>query len=222
MLDFFSTYSKIENPTLEMVLFTFILSFLLSALVAFTYEKTTFSTVKHYGLMQTFILSSLIATMVLQAIGDNVASGLGMLGALTVVQFRTTLRNPRDMIFVFAALGAGIACGLYGWRIAILGTLFFCTVAFLIRFSPFHFSHLPIWNLKLKGEDWVFLSDDFKQIMSEYCKYETLEGVEREKDGTKLYHFSVMLKSENQQRDLFKAFGYLKINVYTFNRKKDK
>ena len=156
MLDFFSTYSKIENPTLEMVLFTFILSFLLSSLVAFTYEKTTFSTVRHYGLMQTFILSSLIATMVLQAIGDNVASGLGMLGALTVVQFRTTLRNPRDMIFVFAALGSGIATGLYGWRIAIIGTLFFCIVAFLIRFSPFHFSHLPVWNLKLKASFFKF------------------------------------------------------------------
>ncbi|MEN9610859.1 MAG: hypothetical protein RLZZ628_1673 [Bacteroidota bacterium] len=222
MLDFFSTYSKIEHPSLEMVCFTFILSFLLSALIAFTYEKTTFSTVRHYGLMQTFILSSLIATMILQAIGDNVASGLGILGALRVVSFRTTLRNPRDMIFVFASMGAGMASGLFGFFIAILGTLFFCIVCFLIRFSPFHFSHMPIWTLKMKGEDWVFLHDDFKQIMSEFCKYDTLEGVERDKDGTKLYQYSIMLKDESQQRDLFKSLGYMQVEVYVFSKKKDK
>ena len=130
-----SIYSKIENPTFEMILFTFLLSFLLSALIAFTYNMTTRSTLRTTNFIQSLMLSALIATMVLQAIGDNVASGLGMLGALTVIQFRTALRNPRDIVFMFAALGTGIACGLYGFFIAILGVFFFCFLAILPAIS---------------------------------------------------------------------------------------
>jgi uncharacterized membrane protein YhiD involved in acid resistance len=159
----------------------------LSAVIAFTYEQTTLVNVRNYGLMQTFILSALIATMVLQAIGDNVASGLGMLGALTVVQFRTNLRNPRYMIFMFASLGTGIACGLYGFLIALMGVTFFCVVVFMIRYSPFHFSHMPVWNLKLKGEDSVFRNPNFKQLLAQYCLYHTLESVEPDKDGSKIW-----------------------------------
>jgi uncharacterized membrane protein YhiD involved in acid resistance len=168
MQEFFSTYSRIENPTWEMIIFSFILSFLLSALIAFTYHQTTQNAIKHHGLIQTFIAGAMIATMVLQAIGDNIASGLGMLGALNIVQFRTSLRNPRDSIFMFASLGVGISCGLYGFIIATLGTSLFCGLSFLILYSPFHFSNLVSWNIKIKTNELTRLSDDFKITMDEY------------------------------------------------------
>jgi uncharacterized membrane protein YhiD involved in acid resistance len=68
----------------------------------------------------------------MQAIGDNVGRGLGMLGALSIVRFRTSFKDPRDIMFIFAALGAGIGCGVYAWGAAVGGTLAFCVVAFLL------------------------------------------------------------------------------------------
>lgn len=229
MQEFFSTYSRIENPTWEMIIFSFILSFLLSSLVAITYHKTTQNSIKHYGLLQTFIASSMIATMVLQAIGDNIASGLGMLGALNIVQFRTTLRNPRDSVFMFASLGVGITCGLYGFIIAVLGTSLFCALAFMIMYSPFHFSNLVAWNIKMKTEELVRLSDDFKFVMNEYCTYWTLEGIAQEKvakeiinDEKRIYEFNLQFKDEIKQKDFLQALNYLGIQIVSLNKKNNK
>jgi uncharacterized membrane protein YhiD involved in acid resistance len=55
-----------------------------------------------------------------------------MLGALSIVRFRTSFKDPRDIMFIFAALGAGIGCGVYAWGAAVGGTLAFCVVAFLL------------------------------------------------------------------------------------------
>ena len=55
-----------------------------------------------------------------------------MMGALSVVRFRTSFKDPRDIMFIFAALGAGIGCGVYAWGAAVGGTIAFCCVAFLL------------------------------------------------------------------------------------------
>jgi hypothetical protein len=128
MQEFLSLYSKMENPTLEMVLFTFLLAFLCSVSIGFTYYFTTPTTLKTANYIQALVLSSVIATMILQSIGDNVASGLGIIGALTIINFRTAFRDPRDIIFMFAALGVGIACGSYVFVIAAAGTAMFCAL----------------------------------------------------------------------------------------------
>ena len=153
MQNFLSLYSKIENPTFQMVLFTFLLAFICSSLIAFTYYFTTPITLKTPNFIQALILSSLIATMILQSIGDNVASGLGILGALTIINFRTSFRDPRDIIFMFAALGVGISCGSYVFVIAGTGTGIFCLMAFALKFTPFDLGNHFIWELRIRLND---------------------------------------------------------------------
>jgi hypothetical protein len=230
MQSLFSTYSKIDNPTWEMILFTFILSFLLSGLVAFTYEKTTHNTVKNYGLIQVFILSSMISTMILQAIGDNAAAGLGMLGALHVVQFRTTIKNLRDTVFMFACLGCGIACGLYGFFIAVMGCLLFCLFAFLVRYSPFHFSHLITWRISLRSDEITGQTDDFSFVMNEYCHFWTLESysAEPKKDPLStappkfMYQYTLLFKDEDKQRMFVQALSYMEIETVALKKRNEK
>ena len=223
----FSTYSKIENPSTEMVLFTFVLSFILSCLIAFTYEKTTQSSLKNYGAIQAFILCSTVATMILQAIGDNIASSLAMLGALTVVQFRTRLNSPRESVFMFASLGVGIACGLYGFFVALVGGVFFCFSAFAIRWSPFHFTHLAVWDLKLASGDPIFQTTAFQQLMNAHCQFWTLESISSSKPGKEGAHtiimriqvYRVLFRREDQQQQFMDDLEDLKIQILDMNRK---
>jgi len=74
----------------------------------------------------------LVVTTVMQAIGDSIARGLGMMGALAVVRFRTTLTDPKDLVFLFAAIAAGIGCGIYAWSMTTIGTLMFCIAAWVL------------------------------------------------------------------------------------------
>jgi uncharacterized membrane protein YhiD involved in acid resistance len=112
--------------------YTLLLAFVLSSIIGWTYERTFLGLSYSRNYVQALVLSSVVAATVMQAIGDNVGRGLGMLGALSIVRFRTSFKDPRDIMFIFAALGAGIGCGVYAWGAAVGGTLAFCVVAFLL------------------------------------------------------------------------------------------
>jgi uncharacterized membrane protein YhiD involved in acid resistance len=171
MLDYLSLQGSSENPTFITILFTVLLAFLLSSLIAYTYDKTTEQVTIPVGFLQAIILAAIVAATVMQAIGDSLARGLGMLGALAIIRFRTNLRAPRNMVFTFASLAAGIACGVYGFTIGVVGTIAFCVFAFILRFSPLHFSTTTLtgvlkFDLPKSSEELL----DVEMILKRFCK----------------------------------------------------
>lgn len=137
MFDFSALQLNSEDPSANTVIFAFLLAFFLSSLIAFTYEKTSRQVARPDYFIQAMVLISIVAALVIMAIGDSLARGLGMIGALSIIRFRTTLRNPRNITFMFMAIATGIACGVYGFTIAIVGTISFCLGAFVLRFTPY-------------------------------------------------------------------------------------
>lgn len=115
------------------LLVTFCLTQALAAVYVWTFRGMSYTT----GLVHSIVLGGLVACTLMMAIGDSIAAGIGVAGGLALVRFRTTLREPRDMMFVFAALGAGIAAGLRAFPVAILGTVAFALVAQTLSFSEF-------------------------------------------------------------------------------------
>jgi len=108
------------------VLLSLLIAFLCSGAIAFLYERTFQGLSWSRGLLQTMVLGSLVAAMLMIAIGDNVARGIGIVGSLAVIRFRTNLRDPRDLVFLFASMGAGVAAGVQSFTTALIGTGVFC------------------------------------------------------------------------------------------------
>ena len=121
----------------QSVLLSFLGAFFLASLIAIVYEKTFQGLSWSRGLMQSMVLGSSITCLLMIAIGDNVARGIGIVGSLAIIRFRTNLRDPRDLVFLFAALGAGVACGVQSYIAAAFGTLLFCAVAIAMQLSSF-------------------------------------------------------------------------------------
>ena len=132
MLDLLAVQSSTANATIITLAYTLLLAFVLSSIIGWPYERTFLGLSYSRNYVQALVLSSVVAATVMQAIGDNVGRGLGMLGALSIVRFRTSFKDPRDIMFVFASLGAGIGCGVYAWGAAVGGTIAFSAVAFLL------------------------------------------------------------------------------------------
>lgn len=137
-------------PSFLVMLITAFFAFFLSSIIAITYEFTTKSIYRKSHFLQSLALISIAASTILQAIGESVAIGLGILGALSIIRFRTTFTDPRNISFMFASLGAGIATGVMGYGIAMTGTLVFCIGAILLRFSPWANNNELIGQLKLR------------------------------------------------------------------------
>jgi hypothetical protein len=222
MQEFLSLYANIENPTFEMVLFTYLLAFLLSVLIALTYNKTTPSTLKSANFIQAMILSALIAATVIQSTNGSLSSGVGLLGALTIIQFRSTFRDPRDVIFMFAAVSTGIASGSYVFLPALIGTLSFCFVALLLLYTPFNIKAQMIWELRIRFNPELDKVLFVEKVLNKYCKKWTTEAIRNDAGkGEKPYQevdYVIVLNDDSEYKNLLQHIENEGVGIRKFNK----
>jgi len=107
-------------------------------LVAVIYRVTYTGVVFEKQFMLGLILMSMITSIIILAISSNLVLSLGMVGALSIVRFRTAVKEPMDTIFMFWALAAGILVGAGFFVISILAILIVGTLFILVtRFGKF-------------------------------------------------------------------------------------
>lgn len=94
----------------------------LGMLLYFVYRKTYRGTVYSKDFNLTLLLVAIITTLVMQAIGSNLALSLGMVGSLSIIRFRTAVKEPRDIAFLFWAIAIGLTCGSEMYLIGLLGS----------------------------------------------------------------------------------------------------
>ncbi|MFI3176323.1 MAG: DUF4956 domain-containing protein [Eubacteriales bacterium] len=68
------------------------------------------------------VMLLLVTTLVMNVIGNNIALSLGMVGALSIVRFRTAIKDPRDTTYIFWCIAVGVCCGVSEYMIAGVGT----------------------------------------------------------------------------------------------------
>lgn len=109
------------------------LSFGISALYTATYQGVGYLK----GFAQTLALAGLASAAVMLCVGDSIARGIGIFGAVNLVQVRSTIKDTRDLMFVFITLAAGVACGVGAWGIALVATGLFAIAILFQSFTDF-------------------------------------------------------------------------------------
>jgi hypothetical protein len=108
----------------DVALAALVLSFVLSASLAWIYRATYQGTLVPAGLCaDSWRWAGRWRPSPMLAIGDDIARGLGLVGALTLIRFRSTLKDTRDLVFAFGSLAVGVACGVTSFGVAVLGAL---------------------------------------------------------------------------------------------------
>lgn len=151
--DLFGQSQYVDFPSFEVAVFSLLLAFVLSTVIALTFKWTYEGHRFPSHFFQAMVLSSTVTSMVIMAVGNNIAAGFGIIGAVAIIRFRTLVRDPRNIIFIFAALSVGIATGVYGYAIALAGALIFCTVAVLLYYSPFGLSYTTYYDVGFTVSD---------------------------------------------------------------------
>jgi len=99
-------------------------SFMLGVFIFFVYKTTFHGVMYSAGFGVTLIGLCMVTTLVILAVTSNVVLSLGMVGALSIVRFRTAIKEPLDIVFLFWSIAAGIvlAAGMIG--LSVCGSLF--------------------------------------------------------------------------------------------------
>ena len=115
------------------VLVRLLTALLLGGVVALIYRLTRSESEVAPSFTATLVLLSILIAMVTQAVGDNVARAFSLVGALSIVRFRTVVRDTQDTAFVIFAVAVGMAVGAgYPW-LAIAGTVVVAIAAFAMK-----------------------------------------------------------------------------------------
>lgn len=119
--------SFLENITsfspLDMVI-AMGLAFVLGIFIFYVYKKTYSGVMYSAGFGVALLGLTLVTTLVILAVTSNIILSLGMVGALSIVRFRTAIKEPLDIVFLFWSIVAGIVLGAGLLPLAIFGSLF--------------------------------------------------------------------------------------------------
>jgi hypothetical protein len=188
-------YNQIVN-----VLYSYIWAFLLASIIAITHRLTYISDPYPKNFFQALILGAIVTTMVMMAIGDSLARGLGVFGAMAIIRFRTRIEDPRDVLFLFAALSTGLAIGVYGFTISFAGTVLFCAAAFLLHISPFKTFSYPLRLVVTLQEG--FDHPQLLQVLESHCIGFKQVGVQLTKAKSFRYEYALSLRKNVTTVDL--------------------
>ncbi len=108
--------------SLEEIILCFVASVVIGAIIFASYRFSHASSVYSAKFNVSLVMLVLVTTLVMSVIGNNVALSLGMVGALSIVRFRTAIKDPRDTAYIFWCIAAGICCGIGDYMIAGIGT----------------------------------------------------------------------------------------------------
>ena len=133
--DYFTT--QFQNLTPLNVIIALLMGFAVGCIVAFTYKMCYRGVLYSPSFALTLIMLTLITTPVVMCIKSNISLSMGMVGALSIVRFRTAVKDPLDTAYMFWALTMGILLGADLHFIAIAVALGIAVILFLLTFVKF-------------------------------------------------------------------------------------
>lgn len=125
-LDFSSTLTVSD---IAIVLF---MTLLLGMFIFYIYKKTFQGILYTQSFNVSLVMVAVVTSLVIMTISSNFILSLGMVGALSIVRFRTAIKDPMDIVFMFWAIAVGIANGAGFFKISIIGSAFIGLILFVL------------------------------------------------------------------------------------------
>lgn len=187
--DFLDNVTSIS--ILDMVI-ALALAFAIGLFIFLVYKKTFSGVMYSSGFSVTLIALTMISTFVILAVTSNVVLSLGMVGALSIVRFRTAIKEPLDIAFLFWAIAAGIVLAAGMIPLAVFGSVVIGVIL------------LVFCNKKSKDSPYIVViscsGEDTENVVSEYLKENVKKLVIKSKtvskDGVEL-NYEVRLIEDN-------------------------
>ena len=194
--------SHIYHPS--EIIVNLVISFILGIIISLVYKKT------HKGLSysQSFLVTNIfvcvIVCMVIMIIGNSLARAFALVGALSIIRFRTVVKDTKDTAYIFWSLAAGMACGTGSYFLALAGTIIISGIAFILFFTNFGSiikSEFILQFRTVAGDNKV--TSEYNKIISNYAKSSTLLHSEASGDGKTIkISFDIVMKEDMQQDEL--------------------
>ena len=186
------------------ILLNLAVAFILSLAISYVYRRTHKGLSYSQSFVLTIVLVGIVVAMVMMVIGNNLARAFALVGALSIIRFRTVVKDTKDTAYVFFALAAGMAAGTSNHFLGLAGTVVISGVALLLHWTNYGSLYKSEFILSLRatradgGE-----TPAYSEAIGKFAKSSSLLHTEASGDGasTKLA-FDITMKKDMSPDDL--------------------
>ncbi len=183
------------------ILLNLMLAFILGMAISWVYKTTHSGLSYSQSFMLTSIFVAVIVCMVIMVIGNNLARAFALVGALSIIRFRTVVKDTKDTAYIFWALAAGMAAGTGSYFLAIAGSLVMALIAYALNITNYGSIHKSEFILQFRiNNDDSDSHQEYVNTISKYAKKSTLLHVEPSGDNkTSKMSFDIVMKKDEDQ-----------------------
>lgn len=165
------------------ILLNIVAAFLLGVLISLVYRYTHKGISYSQSFVQTLVFLTFVIAIVMMVIGSNIARAFSLVGALSIIRFRTVVKDTRDIAFVFFALAVGMAAGAGSYLVGGIGCLFGCVVALGLYWVDYGSRERHYHLLRYRVEADLQDNPAYKEIFDRYCSSTCLVSVRSLRQG---------------------------------------
>ena len=199
------------------VLVAMLCGIFIALLYKYTYKGLNYSA----SFTISLIMLTMITAIVIMVIGNNLARAFGMVGAMSIIRFRTAVKDAADIMFIFFALSIGLAAGVKLYSVAFLGTFLVGLVYLVVTKFSFTLPQNREFLMQITARGDQLPDNPFMNILQTYCRRQKLVNVKTMgQDQDELMEFSYYIKMKDDQKgnllvaDIRRLAGVEQVNLF--------
>ncbi len=193
---------------LEGVAICVLLSLVLGQAIAWTYTMTHSGLSYSRSFTQSLVLLTVIVSLVMLVIGNNIITAFGLIGALAIIRFRNVLKDTRDTVFVFLTLVIGMAVGSEKYVTAVSGTVATLMVMYYLYYTGFGTYGRFDGHLTSAAPGGVDPGSGHFRVIDDFCRSFRRVSLRQTAGGeTEEYVFEVRLRRDAEGGALLERLG---------------
>ena len=200
------------------VTYNLLLSCILGIIISTIYKITHKGLSYSQSFMLTIVFVTVVVCMVMMVIGNNLARAFALVGALSIIRFRTVIKDTKDTSYVFFGLAAGMAAGTSSYFLAVIGVIIISLLSIFLYKTNYGSIYKSDIILRFRA-DTNIKAAVYNKILNKYSISSNILHIEpsSEKKSSNIITFDLVLKKninlENLSSDLQKVKGLSEIKL---------
>lgn len=145
--------NNVETIKLSIVIINYTVALMAAFFIMFTYKITYTGTAYSRKFNLTLGTITIVTTMIMSIISNNIALSLGMVGALSIIRYRTAIKDVRDASYIFWSIAVGIGCGVSQYSLIGIGSIVIFLFMLMTKQSLMDERNLLIIQGSLKAQN---------------------------------------------------------------------
>lgn len=200
----FDSIFTTETITMQQAVISIVVAFILGFIISITYMKTSDNHSKNFAC--TLVIIPALISVVITLVNGNQATSIAILGAFSLIRFRSMQGTSKDLSYILFTMTLGLATGMGYIKFSVVLTFVVCLVLILLHFSQYGEVKAEKIDLRITIPENLDYTGIFDDIFEQYTSYQDLMRVKTTNLGS-MYElqYHIILKDPRREKEMIDA-----------------